>query len=395
METSVFKRLLALPVGKHSFFLFGPRQTGKTTLVDGLLDPDTTFKVDFLQTDTFLKYHLDPSMFRKEISSWIERLPKPSHGAVFVDEVQKCPAILDETQGLMDGWKGKLSFILTGSSARRLKRSAANLLGGRAWSFALHPLTHLEIVKGFDLHEVLRFGTLPPVVTGNNQDRMRTLRSYSQTYLKEEVFDEVLVRNLPAFSRFLELAADQSGMRVNYTNIASETGVKSKTIKEYYQILDDTLLAFPLNPFLKSARKRLTTHPIYYLFDTGVINSLCGRLDASFPQGTSLHGRLFEHFVILELRRLISYREKEWGMFYWRTSNGAEVDLVLDTGRRLLAIEIKSGRNLRAQDLGGLASFKEDYPQSDLLCVCQADRPFTLNGIRCLPWRDFFAELLA
>ena len=197
------------------------------------------------------------------------------------------------------------------------------------------------------------------------------------------------------FSKFLELAADQSGMPVNYSNIASETGVRSKTVREYYQILEDTLLAFPLPPYLKSARKRLTTHPVFYLFDTGVINALCGRLETSFQQGTSLHGRLFEHFVILELRRLINYREKEWGMFYWRTSNGAEVDLVLDTGKKLIAVEIKSGRNLRFQDLTGLRSFKEDHPQSDLLCVCQADRPFTLNGIRCLPWRDFFSDLFA
>lgn len=395
MKTASFRRLIKLPVGTHSFFLFGPRQTGKTTLVQSLLDPGVTFHVNLLETDTFLKYHRDPSLFRREIAYWCERLPQGSPGVIFVDEVQKCPPLLDETQGLMDHWKAKLSFILSGSSARKLKRSAANLLGGRAWSFALHPLTHLELADSFNLPDVLQFGALPPVVTDETLNRTRTLRSYTQTYLKEEVFDEVLVRNLPAFSRFLELAADQSGMPVNYSNIAAETGVRSKTIREYYQILEDTLLAFPLMPYLRSARKRLTTHPIYYLFDTGVINALCARLDAPCTQGSSLYGRLFEHFVLLELRRLISYREKEWTLHYWRTTNGAEVDLVLDTGNRLFAIEVKSGRNLRTTDLKGLLSFKEDHPQSELLCVCQADRPFALNGIRCLPWRDFFAELLA
>lgn len=393
MDPSGFKRLLVPPVGKHSFFLFGPRQTGKTTLIQGLLDPLATFNVNLLETEALLKYHRDPSMFRKEISYWTGQLPKPTQGIVFVDEVQKCPAILDEVQLLMDQWKSKLTFILTGSSARKLKRTSVNLLGGRAWSFALHPLTHQEIADRFELHDVLQFGSLPPVMAGKAEDRMRTLRGYSQTYLKEEVLDEALVRNLPAFSRFLELAADQSGMPVNYSNIAAETGVRSKTVREYYQILEDTLLAFHLPPYLKSARKRLATHPIFYLFDTGVINALCGRLETSVLQGTSLHGQLFEHFVVLELRRLISYREKEWSMYHWRTSNGAEVDLVLDTGDKLLAIEIKSGRNLRSQDFTGLVSFQQDYPRSQLVCVCTADRPFTLNGIRCLPWRDFFSEL--
>ena len=208
------------------------------------------------------------------------------------------------------------------------------------------------------------------------------------------MLDEALVRNLPAFSRFLELAADQSGMQVNYTNIASETGVRSKTVREYYQILEDTLLAFVLPPYLKSMRKRLMRHPVFYLFDVGVINALCGRLEAGLIPGTPLYGKLFEHFVMLELRRLVSYREKEWGLYYWRTAHGAEVDLVLDTGRKLLAVEIKSGKTVRPQELRGLASFREDYPQSECLCVCRADRPHMVNGIRCLPLKDFFAELV-
>lgn len=391
MEAPVFKRLLSPPVGRHSFFLFGPRQTGKTTLIESLLDKRTTFKINLLETDVFLKYVRDPSLFRREVSYWVERLE--GRGVVFVDEVQKCPAILNEVQALMDEWKGRLTFVLTGSGARKLKRASANLLGGRAWSFALHPLTYREIGPGFDLDDVIRFGSLPPAFIGEHRDRLRTLRSYTQTYLKEEVLDEALVRNLPAFSRFLELAADQSGMQVNYTNIASETGVRSKTVREYYRVLEDTLLAFALPPYLKSMRKRLTTHPVFYLFDVGVVNALCGRLEAGLTPGTPLYGKLFEHFVMLELRRLVGYREKEWGLYYWRTAHGAEVDLVLDTGHKLLAVEIKSGTTVRPQELHGLGSFRADYPQSECLCVCRADRPHTVNGIRCLPWRDFFAEL--
>ncbi len=391
METPELKRIWAPPVGRHSFFLFGPRQTGKTTLIESVLDAQTSFSVNLLKTDVFLKYARDPSLFRREVDYWIKRMK--GAGVVFIDEVQKCPPLLDEVQALMDKWKNRLTFVLTGSGARKLKRGSANLLGGRARSFALHPLTYLEIKAEFDLDEVLRFGSLPPVVTGAKQDKLRTLRAYAQTYLKEEVLDEALVRNLPAFSRFLELAADQSGMQVNYTNIASETGVRSKTVREYYRVLEDTLLAFALPPYLKSMRKRLTAHPVFYLFDIGVVNALCGRLNASLMPGTPLYGKLFEHFVILELRRLIGYREKEWGLSYWRTAHGAEVDLVLDTGRKLLAVEIKSSSNVRCQDLRGLNSFKEDHSNSELLCVCRADRPYKTNGIRCLPWQDFFAEL--
>lgn len=391
MKTTVLKRIGALPVGRHSFFLFGPRQTGKTTLIESMLDVETSFKVNLLETDVFLKYARDQSLLRREVNYWIERIK--GSGVVFVDEVQKCPPLLDEVQALMDKWKNRLTFVLTGSGARKLKRGSANLLGGRAWSFTLHPLTYREIGADFDLDGIIRFGSLPPVVTGEDRDKLRTLRAYAQTYLKEEVLDEALVRNLPAFSRFLELAADQSGMQVSYTNIASETGVRSKTVREYYRVLEDTLLAFALPPYLKSMRKRLTAHPVFYLFDIGVINALCGRLESAFTPGTPLYGRLFEHYVILELRRLADYMEKEWGFYYWRTAHGAEVDLVLDTGRKLMAIEIKSGRNVRSQELRGLSSFKEDYPGSDILCVCCADRPYKVNDIRCLPWHVFFEEL--
>ena len=206
--------------------------------------------------------------------------------------------------------------------------------------------------------------------------------------------DEALVRNMPAFSRFLELAADQNGMPVSYTNMAAETGVRSKTIREYYQVLEDTLLAFALPPYLKSARKRLTMHPIFYLFDLGVTNALCGRLETEVKAGTELFGRLFEQFIVLELRRLMNYREKDWGMFYWRTAHGAEVDLVVDTGSRLLAVEIKSGKTVRPQELKGLRGFLADYPGSEGICVCRADHPYETGDVRCLPWRDFFSELL-
>lgn len=391
MATEYFERLISLPVGENSFFLFGPRQTGKTTLVRKLLSSVDHFDIDLLETDSYLRYGRDPSQFRREVELWAEGVRRGS--VVLIDEVQKVPSLLDEVHRLIELLKNHVTFIMTGSSARKLKHASTNLLAGRAWSFSLFPLTHPELARLFVLDDVLRYGSLPPIVGGSHRFKVRTLDAYTKTYLKEEVLQEALVRNMPAFARFMELAADQSGLLVNYSNMAAETGVASKTIRQYYELLEDTLVAFRLQPYVRSARKRLTMHPIYYLFDMGVINSLCGRLESSPIRGTSLYGRLFEHFVVLELHRLIQYHEKGWPLHYWRTAHGAEVDVVLERGRGRLAIEIKSGASIRPQDLGSLRGFLEDYPGSEGICVCNATRPYRIGKIRCLPWREFFDEL--
>lgn len=389
----MFKRLLDLPIGKHSFFLFGPRQTGKTTLIQTALAEKTAcFAINLLEIETYLKYSRAPELFRKEIEYWLK---KHSKGVVFVDEIQKLPLLLDEVHALIETFKGRLTFILTGSSARKMKRSSVNLLAGRAWSYNLFPLTHLEIGEIFQLDQVLRFGSLPVILTMENEDKIRTLKSYTDTYLKEEILAESIVRNIPAFSRFLELAADQNGMPVNYNNFARETGVASKTIREYYQVLEDTLLVFALQPYLKSARKRLTSHPIYYFFDLGILNALCRRLESEPVKGTDLYGRLFEHFILLEIFRLNRYMEKDWAMYYWRTSQGAEVDLVLEVGKQTWAIEIKSGSHIRASDLRGMSSFLQDYKGSKGLCITTSDRAYEVNGIECLPWKDFFQRFFS
>lgn len=386
----MYKRLVNLPIGKHSFFLFGPRQTGKTTLIQKTLGPKAPhFAVNLFDIETYLKYSREPGLFRREIEHWLK---KHSKGVVFVDEIQKLPFLLDQIHTLIDAFKGRLTFIMTGSSARKLKRAPANLLAGRAWSFNLFPLTHFEIGADFHMEDVLKYGALPPIMESDEEDRIRTLKAYTETYLKEEILAESIVRNIPAFSRFVELAADQSGMPVNYNNFARETGVASKTIREYYQVLEDTLLAFALQPYLKSARKRLTSHPVYYLFDLGVLNALCRRLAGEPVKGTNLYGRLFEHFIILEMYRLNRYSEKDWGMHYWRTSQGAEVDIVLETGKQCWAVEIKSSANIQPSNLRGLYNFLEDYRGAKGLCVTTADRPYEVNGVECLPWREFFQK---
>jgi predicted AAA+ superfamily ATPase len=385
----MYERELRLPLDEQSCFLFGPRQTGKTTLLARLAAGAPRFEVSLLDTATLLNYGREPGRFRREVAYWAERNPD---GLVVVDEIQKLPALLDEIHQLLDSLSGRVTFVMTGSSARKLKRASANLLGGRAWPYALFPLTYRELGADFDLGAALRFGTLPPVIGRAEGYCRRFLKAYAQTYLKEEILQEALVRNVPAFGRFLELAADQSGCLVNYSNFAAETGVASKTVRDYYQVLEDTLVAFAVQPYVRSARKRLTTHPVYHLFDLGVCNALCGRLQSAPMRGTAAYGRLFEQFVVLELKRLLAYREKDWPLHYWRTSHGAEVDIVFETGSKVWAVEVKSGAVIRPAELGGLRSFREDHPGARLVCVGDIDRPFKAGDIECLPWREFLEQ---
>ncbi len=388
----MLNRTIDLPIAKHSFFLFGPRQTGKTTLVEQHLASvkQNVISINLLLHDQFIKYKTNPSQLRSEIDFLLQKNKK---AVLFIDEIQKLPELLDESHALLEKHKTNLTIIFTGSSARKLKRVSTNLLGGRAWSFALFPFTHCELAEHFSLETVLHYGSLPPLLDLKTNDKIRTLNAYSQTYLKEEIFDEALVRNIGAFSRFFELAADNSGEIVNYTTIARETGVASKTIKEYYQILEDTLIAFRLEPFLKSMRKRLIQHSKYYLFDTGIINSLCGRLQAPIKKRTHLYGTLFEHFIILEMTRLIRYKELPWRMYYWKTSHGAEVDLIVEIpGKKIYAIEIKSAENVEPKSLTGLKQFISDNPDALAVCVCTTKTPYLKNNITFLPWQYFFSD---
>lgn len=383
----MYKRTIKLPVGKRSFFLFGPRQTGKSTLIEGLLKGHPHWTINLLERDTFLLYKAHPERLRQEIEA--KKLDGDPF-TVFIDEVQKIPEILDEVHLLIERYKRKLLFVLTGSSARKLKRSAANLLAGRAWQFFLYPLTHREIGKNFKLEKVLSRGGLPPVISESDAAAIQTLNAYAQIYLKEEILDEALTRNIAAFSKFLEIAADQSGAIVNYSNIARETHVSVKTIQGYYQILEDTLIAYRLPVYLRSARKRLVLHPKYYLFDTGIIQSLVGRAGQEVREGTQLFGNLFEHFIILETLRLASYAGKDWHFYFWRTSHGAEVDLIIENSQGLWAVEIKSGVQIEPGQLQGLRSFQEDYPKAKLICVSNTARTYRSGPFEIVRWQDFF-----
>jgi uncharacterized protein len=383
----MINRILKLPFSKKSLFLFGPRQTGKTTLVKNLLSQYDHQVIDLLKHDVFFKYKSDPSLLRRELEYTLEGKRK---FYVFIDEIQKCPELLDEVHSLIEQHSPKLKFILTGSSARKLKKASTNMLGGRAWRFFLFPLTHIEFGKQFNLDKILHKGSLPPIVNESTKDAFRTLKAYVEVYLKEEILDEAIVRNIGVFSRFLEIAADQSGGIVNYSTISRETGVSSKTIKNYYEILEDTLIIIKLEPYLKSARKRLIAHPKYYLFDTGVINTIIGKTSKGPQRGTSYYGTLFEHFIILEVHRLLNYAEISAKCYYWRSSHGAEVDLIVELEDKLLAIEIKSSPNVKPANLKGLRSFVTDHQKAIPICVSTCNIPYKAREISVIPWQMLF-----
>ncbi len=382
-------RLLKLPFKKRSLFLFGPRQVGKSTLVKHLLLDINHTPIDLLKGDVLMKYKSNPELLRSETEFLLRT---EEHVFVFIDEIQKCTELLDEIHWLIEQFPSRVFFILSGSSARKLKRASVNMLAGRAWQFFLFPLTHLELKDVFELDDVLLRGSLPPVVNESPKDSFRTLKSYVEVYLKEEILDEALVRNFAAFSRFLNIAADHSGSIVNYSTISRDTGVNSKTIKGYYEILEDTLVALKLEPYLKSARKRLVMHPKYYLFDTGVINAICGRVALASVKGSNTYGMLFEHFVISETYRLMNYAEKAMKLYHWRASTGSEVDLVVETADCLWAIEIKSSPVVKQGKLRGLKSFLNSHPKAVPLCVSTCDVPYLAGEFQVIPWQYLFGR---
>lgn len=382
----MFERKLDLTQFHNSLFLFGPRQVGKTFLIEHTLSPDLF--INLLDHREFLRYAKDVSILSREINA-IEK----GRTQIVIDEIQRCPELLNEIH-LNLSKRPEIQFILTGSSARKLRRAGINLLGGRAITLHLHPLTHEELGKRFLIDESLQFGSLPSIVLEKKPaDKIRLLKSYVETYLKEEVQQESLTRNIPAFAKFLELAAHENGNIINYQNIAREVGIHSKTIKEYFHILEDTLLGFLFAPYSRSHRKKLVSHPKFYFFDCGVTKALRGELTQKLISGTPPYGKAFEHFILLEIKRIVDYREREAKLSFFRTSDGAEVDVILELGSEVWAIEIKSSRQPALAELRGLKSFTRDHKVARALCVCQTPRKYTSDNIEFLPWREFLEQL--
>ena len=378
-------RILQLPL-EHTFFIFGPRQTGKSTLLKKTFSHKNTLFYDLLKSEEYLRLTSTPSLFREEVMSRDKNI---TH--IVVDEIQRVPMLLNEIHYISEN-PNPPYFVLSGSSARKLKRSHANLLAGRAWTLHLFPFTSKELGKEFSLDKALNIGTLPSVYLYKNiNETKRTLRAYVETYLKEEIKAEALVRNLGNFLRFLTLAADENGNVLNFSNIARETGNSYHTVKEYFQILEDTLIGFFLLPYSKAIRKRLIKHPKFYFFDTGVLRALNGKISINLIRKTYEYGRAFEHFIITEILRLANYKEKDYKFSFYHSSSHSEVDLIIETPEEeVYAIEIKSSENPDKSMLNGLKSFKKICPKAKLYCISQAPRKRTINDITILPWKEIF-----
>ena len=381
----MLKRQITLPKNK-SFFLFGPRQVGKSTLIQEIFTKNI-WRVDLLLNDVFFSYSRNSSLFRQEAQ---EKINNEKVKCIFIDEVQRLPELLNEVQYLMQEFK--CQFILSGSSARKLKRGGANLLGGRAIQRFLFPFTHHEIKDNFKLEEVLLFGTLPPIIGKTSKEKIDILNSYVNTYLREEIQSEGIVRNIGGFSRFLDMSCSQFGELTSYSEIARECQLPVRTVQSYYEILEDTLIGFKLEPWRKSIRKRLNAHPKFYFFDNGIVNAVNKRLTA--PLDNQLRGKLFEQFIILETYRIIHYEQSEANIFYWRTNHGAEIDLLIEKhGKLLAAIEIKASSNISGAHLSGIRSFKEEKPNVPVYVACLAKNKYKLSNVIILPWQKYLEEL--
>ena len=379
----MYARTLAIELPRgQSAFLWGARKTGKSTLLRRRFPLSARF--DLLETRLLLEFTRAPWTLSERIRA-LE--PAQLERPILIDEVQKVPAILDEVHRLIES--DGLGFVLCGSSARKLKRGRANLLGGRAWRFALHPLTWQEI-PDFDLLRAVNRGLIPAHY--DSEHHRRALAGYVDDYLREEVFDEGLTRNAPAFARFFDALAFCHGELLNYSNVARDCGVSSKTVKEYFQILVDTLLGVFVEPFSRRrSRAVITSAPRFYLFDVGVANHVAGRR-IERTAGTDF-GRSLEHFVLMELLAYRSYRERDFPVRFWRTKSGLECDFVL--GRKGdVAIEVKGGRRVDRRELAGLRAFVEEHRPRRAIVVCNERAPRrTDDGIRILPWERFLERL--
>ena len=371
----IISRQLQLDLPSHrSAFLWGPRKAGKSYWVKHHL-PQVTL-IDLLKTDVFVDYSTQPSLLRERYQD--------HQKLIVIDEIQKVPDLLDEIHWLIEN-KG-ISFLLTGSSARKLRHGHANLLGGRAWRRTMGPLSWSE-VQGFNLERIMTSGLLPPHFLSPTPQE--DLRAYVADYLKEEIAAEALTQNLPAFNEFLRVAAISSSELINYVNIARETGVSHKTVRTYFSILEDTLLAHRLEPWKKSLNRRMILAEKFYLFDVGVANYLARRQPKI---GSAEFGKSLEHFIFMELKAFQAYRQPDLPIAYWRTSSGQEIDFIL--GNKEAAVEVKSSTRVHEGDLRPFCSLLEDGPVKKCLIVSLEQQPRKIHPhVQVVPWTLFLEQL--
>ena len=364
----------------ENMFLFGARQTGKTSLLLELF-PEAKF-YDLLENNTFERLQRNPSLLRQDLEMCADGT------LVVVDEVQLIPALLNEIQWLIV--RKNLHFIMSGSSARKLRRSGANMLGGRATLNSLYPFVSAEL-PDFDLIKAVNQGMLPRHYLAQNNKYWSMLQAYVSVYLKEEIKAESLVRNLSTFNRFMEIAALTDGEMVNYNNIAQDCGVDAKTVKEYFAILEETLIGYMVPAYTKTVKRKLRQSPRFYYFDVAIPNYLLSR--RAMQPGSVDFGHAFEHLIIQEIIAYSGYHNIENAISYWHTYNDYEVDVVL--GDAEVAIEIKSSEEVQSRHLRGLKAFKEEHPEARLIVVSLDINPRLFNGVEIWPAKQFLEQLWA
>lgn len=370
-----YSRILSLStlLKQKSFFLFGARSTGKTSLIQAQLGDQCCY-IDLLRSEYLLRLSQNP----EQLESIILQAKKE---IVVIDEVQKLPNLLDEVQRLSKDYR----FLLTGSSARSLKRGHGNMLGGRAWEARLFPLVSSEIPK-LDLSRYLRYGGLPHVYSSGNPGE--ELSAYVSLYLREEVMAEGIIRDLPRFSRLLKVAALSSARLINFTKLASEVGAAPSTVIEHFRILEDTLIGFFIEPWGRSKKRKEVARGKFFLFDTGVTHALAGT--QTLDRNSDLFGRSLEQFIAMELRAYLSYRRLPFELNFWTTHSGLEVDFVID---RHLALEVKATSNVQDADLRGLRALseEEDFQKRILVSLDPISR--SIDGMNLMPVETFLSEL--
>ncbi len=364
----------------QSFFLLGPRGTGKSTWTLG--EFEDPLRIDLLDPETFRLYSAKPERLKEAVAA------SPQNQVFIIDEVQKIPSLLDVVHSVLEKDKGR-KFVLTGSSARKLKKTGVDLLAGRALMKTLHPFMASELGSHFHFQKALKTGLIPLVWSGENQEEI--LRTYLSLYLKEEVQMEGLVRNLGGFSRFLEAVSFSQASVINTSNIARECQVERKVVEGYLQILEDLLLSFRIPVFTKKSKRELSSHPKFYFFDVGVFRSVRpkGPLDVT----SDIDGLAVESLVAQHLRAWIGYRDRGEELFFWRTRSQVEVDFVIYGPDSFYAIEVKNSTRVRPEDLRGLISLQADYPQASCLFLYRGREKLKQKGILCLPCEDFLKNI--
>ena len=369
-------------LSQRSVFLFGPRQTGKSSYVREQLKPEPMLSYNLLDGGLRLRLLADPTLMRQQVEARNLR-----DCVVFIDEIQKCPELLDEVHLLIE--ERGIRFLLSGSSARKLKRAGTNLLGGRARTKYLHPFVYPEVAEDNDLLErVMARGLLPPHYLSEAPDE--DLRSYVDTYLSEEIAAEGQARNLPAFARFLQTAATVNAKIINYTNAANDAQVPRQTVRLWFQILIDTMLGYELSSYTSTVKRKAVETAKFYFFDIGVVRAL-RRLPAILPESSDF-GEFFEHYIFMELKAYLDYRKPSSRLSYWRSLSGYEVDFVIDDD---VAVEVKSVTIAHDKHLLGLRALREEGRIKRFFLVCRESRPRKVDGIDILPWREFLARLWA